>query len=371
MTPHRIELVLAVTLLGAGAILIIAGLRRRPSRQEFTLARAAAMAAPVPVAESPPPNPPPPGRSSRRERRVARALLDRSAWAAVDAAASAVRAAAGEAWPYAMLVGPHTVTALLAGTPPPQPPAGWRQADRGWMIDRRLLATAADGGSMRACDTFVALGSRAGGMILLDLACAPGVITITGDHDAARDLMRSLVTQLQAVPRNRVLVAGGVLPPGAADTTAAGLLDHAAAVRDKDLPHPPRAGSARRPGHPAASRDGTEAAWTFLCCPAATPAEIAGLRAAAEGDGRMRVLVLGDVTGSRWSLLVGAGGGVIADGLGLAASSRPAVGLAASSRAVAGRDGGAFFDAELDATVERHPALAPVLERDPRLEDVP
>jgi hypothetical protein len=226
---------------------------------------------------------------------VAQALSDRSAWAAVDDAAAAVSAAAEGAWPYAMRVGPQTVTALLAGLTPPWPPAPWQSADRGWLIERGILAAADGGGTPHLSDTFVALGSCDGSALLVDLACAPAVIEIAGDHDAARDLMWSLVTQLQIVPRNRVLVAADGPPDRLPDPLS----------------------------QEASARDEAVLPWTFVACAQPTAADVISLRARAASADRMRVLVLGSVVGSRWSLLAGANGEVTADGLGLVALSRP------------------------------------------------
>ena len=80
MTPHSIVLVLAVTLLAAAAILIIAGLHRRPSRHDFALARAVAMAVPTPVMQGARPNPARPRRSRRRDRRAAPTSPTVSVW---------------------------------------------------------------------------------------------------------------------------------------------------------------------------------------------------------------------------------------------------------------------------------------------------
>lgn len=246
---------------------------------------------------------PGPGRHfGQREQWVVQALSDRSAWAAVDDTAAAVSAVANGAWPYAMLVRPQTVTALLAGPTPPWPPAPWQSADRGWLIDRGLLAAAGDDGSPRPSDTFVALGSCDGGALLVDLAYAPTVISITGDPDAARDLMWSLVAQLRFVPRNRVHVAAGPSP---------GAL---AATPDR-LPDPP--------GAEASTRDDAPGSWSFFVCTLPTAADVIQLRARAADAGRMLVLVLGGVVGSRWSLVAEANGEVTADGLGLAAWSGP------------------------------------------------
>jgi hypothetical protein len=398
------------------------------------LGRGVAMALPIPVVDSAGPDPSQPGRvrwrgrlgwpwrSARRQRPrrrghsgrherpvqrgrlrprdqwVVRALSDRSAWAAVDAAAPAVSGAADTAWPYAMLVGRQTVTALLAGPLPPGPPGPWRETGGGWLIDRGLLSAASGDGTARPSDTFVALGSCGGGALLLDLACAPTVITITGDPAAARDLMRSLVTQLQVVPRNRVFAAASALP-GTPCATPAGPLDRL------DLG--------------TTVHDGAESPWTFLVCVSPALGEAIRLRARGAAD-RMRVLVLGNVRGSRWSLLAGADGEVTADGLGLGASSRPILSCIsngvpprrhplpepgpvgatltrprAAPRAASSDEGEtwpprvapaspfaraqngqahlpaycrAFAGDELDAAVKLHPALAPVPERDPTLD---
>jgi hypothetical protein len=230
------------------------------------------------------------------------ALSDRSTWAAVDETARGISSVTNAAWPYAMVVRPQTVLALLAGPTLPWPPAPWQRADRGWLIDRSLLAAAGDG-QARPSDTFVGLGSCDGGALLVDLACAPTVISITGDQDAARDLMRSLVTQLQAGSGTRVLMTAG--PPSA----GSGPPLH--------WPSDLTGQEASRPGEPTRP-------WTFLVSALPGPADVVRLRARAADAGRMRVLVLGSVTGSRWSLVADASGGVTVDGLDLAASGLPA-----------------------------------------------
>jgi hypothetical protein len=238
----------------------------------------------------------------RQDQWALRALSDRSTWTAVDDTARAISSVTNAAWPYAMVVRPQTVLALLAGPTPPWPPAPWQRADRGWLIDRSLLAAAGDS-QARPSDTFVGLGSCDGGALLVDLACAPAVISITGDQDAARDLMRSLVTQLQTVPGNRVLMTAGP-PSGRSGAPLHGLSD-------------PTGQEASGPIEPTGP-------WTFLASALPAPADVIRLRARAANAGRMRVLVLGSVTGSRWSLVADASGGVTADGLDLAASGLPA-----------------------------------------------
>jgi len=204
--------------------------------------------------------PGPSGPSGRQEQRAAQALSDRSAWAAVDDTATALSAVTNVAWPYAMLVRPQTVTALLAGPTLPWPLAPWQREDRGWLIDRSLLTAAGDDGSARPSDTFVALGYHDGGALLVDLACAPAVISITGDQDAGRDLMRSLVAQLQIVSRNRVLMAADPLSgvPGA----------------------PPRRLSDRLV-QDVGARDEPAGQWTFLASAMPAPADVIRLRARA------------------------------------------------------------------------------------------
>jgi hypothetical protein len=226
----------------------------------------------------------------RQDQWSLQALSDRSTWAVVDNTARAISSVTNAAWPYAMVIRPQTVLALLAGPTLPWPPAPWQRADRGWLIDRSLLAAAGDG-QVRPSDTFVGLGSCDGGALLVDLACAPEVISITGDQDAARDLMRTLVTQLQTAPGNRVLMTAGA--PSCV------------------------------PGQGANRPDETPGPWTFLASALPGPSEVIRLRALAADSPRMRVLVLGGVTGSRWSLVADASGWVTADGLDLAAFGLP------------------------------------------------
>jgi len=243
-------------------------------------------------------------RFSQRDNLVPQLFPDRSAWATIDNASAAISAVGTAAWPYAMLIRPQTVTALLAGPTPPWPPAPWQSADRGWLIDRNRLAAVGDDGSPRPSDTFVALGSYHGSVLLVDLACAPDVISINGDQDAAPDLMQSLVNQLQMVPRNRV---------------------HAAAERLREVLTAPPDRRLDRLSQETGAADDDAGSWTFLLSAGLTPEEVIQLRALAADAGRTRVLVLGSVAGSRWSLLADANGKVTADGLGLTTLSGPAL----------------------------------------------
>jgi hypothetical protein len=302
-TQQKTVFLVAYVLATAGAILIGAALQRRPSRHEFALALSLVRSAPVPVAAGPGPNPQRAGRRGR-DRPLAHELADWSMWATVDAAV-AWASAAGKAWPYALLLGRKTVTVLLAGGPAAEPPPRWRAVGGGWAVARDHVVTTGDneaGEGARASDTFVVLGSRGDDAVLLDLACAPGIVTVNGDPHASRDLMASLTAQLAAAPRNRVLVAARVLPgaPGAGLTELLDRIDR----------------------HGADSRGVAEAPSTFLICADPAPAEAVRLRSLAARDHRLRALVLGDLTGSRWPLQVDAGGEVIADGLGLVASTR-------------------------------------------------
>jgi len=139
--------------------------------------------------------------------------------------------------------------------------------------------------------------------LLVDLAFAPVVISITGDEVAARDLMRSLVAQLQIVPENRVLMTAGS-QSGRPDATLHWLPDL--------LSQDPN------------TRDVSRRAWTFLASALPSAADMIHLREQAAGSERIRVLVLGSVTGSRWSLVADGNGEVTVDGLGLVAFGLPA-----------------------------------------------
>jgi hypothetical protein len=95
----------------------------------------------------------------------------------------------------------------------------------------------------------------------------------------------------------------------------------------------PPSGGSGAPLHGSSDLTGQEASgpvepagpWTFLASALPGPAEVIRLRARAADTPRVRVLVLGSVTGSRWSLVADASGGVTADGLDLAAFGLPAL----------------------------------------------
>lgn len=111
----------------------------------------------------------------------------------------------GSPWPYAVLLGPDTVTLRLAGTAQGQPPPSWRRVAGGWATDRELLEArqaTADSEIDRSNATYVALGwSPDEELVLLDLARAPGILGISGDPLAVTRLACILLVQLEPAAR--------------------------------------------------------------------------------------------------------------------------------------------------------------------------
>lgn len=319
---HDILLVAGCVVLLAGVIIIGRCFRRGPSGNAFAEVLAAATSSPIRVPATDGPNPPwTEGR--RPERSLTELLADPSAWRTVDAAVESVLAAlAGPnspaVWPYAALLTKETITVLLAGVPPlPEPSAPWRDADGTgqWTADRASLAvhspqiTRRPGGAgMRPyAGTFVALGSRDGAAVLLDLARAPAIVTITGDRVASRRLVRSMAAQLSAAG-HRVLFTADVTDDDRGGVGLSGLLDYIG-----DGTSRAESGQQRAAG----------ALWrTFVVCGEPAPEEAERLRGLIAGDERLRVIVLGEMADWHWSLQVDAAGVVIGGGLALAAATR-------------------------------------------------
>jgi hypothetical protein len=323
---HDIVLVAGCVVLLAGVMIIGRCFRRGPSGNAFAEALAAPTSSPIPVAVGDGPNPPW-TEGGRPERSLTALLADPSAWRTVDAAVESVLAAlAGPnspaVWPYAALLTKETITVLLAGVPPlPEPSPPWRDADvtGQWTADRASLAadspqiTRRPGGAgvRPYAGTFVALGSRDGAAVLLDLARAPAIVTVTGDRVASRRLVRSMAAQLSAAG-HRVLFAADVIDDGRGGVglpgTLSGLLDHIGDGASRAESGPQRAAGAL---------------WrTFVVCGEPAPAEAERLRGLIAGDERLRVIVLGEMADWHWSLQVDAAGVVIGGGLALAAATR-------------------------------------------------
>jgi hypothetical protein len=129
------------------------------------------------------------------------------------------------------------------------------------------------------------------GVTAADLARAPGLVTVTGDRAAGRQLMGTLVGLLEDVADYRVVVAAGVLP-GRQGTGLVALLDEMDGARDVDIAPAP----------------------TFLFCADPSPVESIRLRILSARDSRLRVIALGELTGACASLRVGAAGELTVDG---------------------------------------------------------
>ncbi|MBR7829697.1 hypothetical protein KDK95_25550, partial [Actinospica sp. MGRD01-02] len=287
----------AGVLLLAGAVLIVIGLRGRPSGSALAAALTVATTTPIPVVAGAGPNP------SRRRRqfgatRQDRPLTDPATWTVAESAVDACSAAGAR--PYALHIAARTITAHLVGAEPPQLPAPWRPTENGWTVDRDELDAHRPPRLDSPTHTYVALGSDDGAALLIDLAAAPGVIAVSGDRSAAGRLVRTFAARLTAIPHHRVLTAVHPAP----DSPALDLPDLLELLGDR------LDGS---PGLPL---------WTFLVCADPGPAEAARLRTLIADNPNLRVIVLGEISGSRWTLRTDARGEVLAEGLGLTAATR-------------------------------------------------
>lgn len=112
----------------------------------------------------------------------------------------------------------HHLDVLLDG-PAPQPPPGWTTSTdpQVWSLDRSIPLP---GGEM-AAPMLVVLGrSDADGQLYLDLE-AEGLVSVTGDDGASRDLARSIAMELllrSTLDTPEVIVVGDLLDPVAAET---------------------------------------------------------------------------------------------------------------------------------------------------------
>lgn len=227
---------------------------------------------------------PDPGRGRRLDEDLANPMT----WSLVDAA---VRwSGEGPARPYAVLLGPETVTVRLTGLEPADPPPPWRVAEGGWVVDRRTLGAIpvppvpARLGRARPSGSYVALGSRGEEIVLLDLAAAPGAVSVTGDPRSAAKLISALIAQLGASGEYRIV-------------------DGLEGVPDA----------------------GEQPVMLVYWNPSRE--DLARLDARLLADPRLRALVHGEPPGPRWPLSVDADGSVASAALGLIAA---AVGLPSS-----------------------------------------
>jgi len=234
------------------------------------------------VLTGPPGAPAAPGRA----RRLDKPLAEASTWTVVDLAVQ--WAGTGRAWPYAVLLGPRTVTLRLAGRNSAGPPPPWQAVNGGWTAEREALAAAElPERRSRAFSSaaYAALGSCGADIVLVDLALAPGVLTVDGDRRAATELVDSMMAQVAAVEAHRMIVA-------------------------EDLPRQLEEIEREKIAPP-----------TFLVCTDPYEATAHRLHEAAAGRPWLRVVVLGETRGPRWSMSVDADGVVSSAALGLTAAS--------------------------------------------------
>ena len=279
------------------------------------------------------------GPAPGKARKLEKALSDPLTWNAVDAAVQ--WAGDGPAWPYAVLLGPETVAVRLAGRTVAEPPEPWSAADGGWTVGRAAL----DGAELPeqraraySSSAYAALGSRGPEIVFLDLGLVPGVLTVDGDRAAATELVNRLMTQVLASGTHQVR------------TDLAELLEDRAA--------------------------GDGAALTFLVCADPDRETAVRLHKAASLWSWLRVVVLGDTHGTRWSLTVDADGVVRAPALGLSAAGsglpqsiprRPDAAPAAPAVQPQPEPMPAALPEE-PFSLEEHPGLLPLPPRDPALE---
>jgi hypothetical protein len=283
------------------------------------------------------------GPAPGRARRLDKALADPATWELVDAAVQWT--GDGPAWPYAVILGPETVTVRLAGHAATQqlPPEPWHAVDGGWQASRDELAQAGVPEHRARAYTsggYVALGSRGAEIVFVDLALAPGVLTVDGHRRAATELVSSLMAQIDAA---------GVHGVG---SDLAEAIDGEVA-RDTDT-------------------------LTFVVCSDPDAETAARLHGAVRTRPWLRVVVLGDTQGSRWSFEVDADGVVSAAALGLSAAGSglpqriprrptPSPSAAAQPDPESASDPIPAAVPEKPFSLDDHPGLQPVPPRDPGL----
>ncbi|MEU4239637.1 hypothetical protein [Actinoplanes sp. NPDC026619] len=102
----------------------------------------------------------------------------------------------------AVILGPESVTLRLT-TPDEMPPPGWEVADFGrtWLAALPWLETAVvDDRIPEPYPLLVSAGDTGTGRLLLNLAQADGLISVEGDPDRARNLVRSWSRRLTTSP---------------------------------------------------------------------------------------------------------------------------------------------------------------------------
>ncbi|RKR86626.1 hypothetical protein BDK92_0869 [Micromonospora pisi] len=212
-------------------------------------------------------------------------------------------------WPYLVLLGPGQISVRLAGpgadVPPPAADSPWQATTpRSWQATRPLPPPhePVTGGPLP-----LAVGVRAGALVLLDLARCPGIVSVHGAPTPAERLVSALVVQLAALLDGhgvqRLIVA--TEPGNGLGATDADRMPLSEALTTL----------ARRPEEPVGR--------TVLVCRRPDPQTAAQLATLVADDPGLLVLVDGYLPGSRWRLRVNLAGRVIAPELQLDADSAP------------------------------------------------
>lgn len=143
-------------------------------------------------------------RYRRALRLLVRRLGDPATWRDAERALAAARSAAAPARPYAALVGPDTVTVLLAG----------REEPEAWTVARaELPSVTPEAADVRPIVVAVGVTEHAEEQqcAFLDLAVGPPVLSVTGEDRASGALVQALAAQLDVrLPQPLVVVAEGV-----------------------------------------------------------------------------------------------------------------------------------------------------------------
>jgi hypothetical protein len=208
-----------------------------------------------------------------------------------------------DCWPYLMILRPRVVGLGLAGPGPVPGPEGsmwWAVSARRWVTERPVPA--ATGGE--TADVIpVAVAVHGDGLVLLDLARSPGMVSVHGAPGPADRLVAAMATQLTTAitgaSAGTVLVAAGI--PGFPGSPQ--LAELLTAVE-------------QRPAGAAHDR-------TVLVCARPGEDEAARLAALTARDPGLLVLVAGYVPGSRWRLRVTSAGRLIAPELDIDADAAP------------------------------------------------
>ncbi|UGQ12766.1 hypothetical protein LO772_03850 [Yinghuangia sp. ASG 101] len=149
-------------------------------------------------------------------RLLVRLLRNPTTWRDAERALSAARIAAAPARPYAAIVGPRTVSVLLAGANIPAPKGIWGvvpgEDGHLWTTARTELPSAtpeADG----ARPVVAALGTTERRCAFLDLSVGPPMVGVDGDRRSRHAVLQALAAQVDArLPESLVVVAEGVHP---------------------------------------------------------------------------------------------------------------------------------------------------------------